>query len=123
MTLSGPLAQRSPLLATLAREGVDVEQEHGPRGFDTDVKEGWITARHGDINEVKAHAENAGWALRSHWPTPTCKACSGHSATNGVACGNCAGTGRTEKRPEVVPMDKVIADLQARIAQLEGKGV
>lgn len=120
LTLSGPVAQRATLLATLANSGVDVEHEHGPRGFDTDPTVGWIVARHADVDVPTELAKLAGWSLRSHWPTPTCKACSGHSASNGIGCDNCGNTGRTEKRP--TPADP-LAELRARIAALETRGV
>ena len=101
ITLSGPLAQRSPLLASLDRAGVDVDQEHGPRGLDTGQGVGWITARHTDVDEVVDIAQRSGWALRMHSPTPTCRVCAGTGkgqTPDGLRdCTNCAGVGRTEK--------------------------
>lgn len=102
ITLSGPLAQKSPLLATLDRAGVDVDQEHGPRGLDTEPGLGWIVARHTDVDEVTELAKSAGWALRMHSPTPTCQACGGTGkgqTPDGLRdCTNCSGVGRTEAR-------------------------
>ena len=99
LALSGPVAQRGPLLAALDRAGVDVEQEHGPRGLETDPTTGWITCRHPDVDAVATHAGNAGWSLRAHWPTPTCLACNGTTSRE-LPCLNCAGTGRTEQLPK-----------------------
>lgn len=118
--LSGPVARRASLLASLDRAGVDVDHAHEPRGFDTDPTEGWVVARHHDVDELAARAAEHDYRLRAHWPTPTCIACGGHSARNGVACLNCGSTGRTEKRPPT--QADVIAELQARIARIEAKG-
>lgn len=128
--LSGPLAQRGPLLAALDREGVDVEQAHNPRGLpDTtdgsaDPTVGWIAARHPSVDEVVDTASRAGWALRMHYPTPRCGACEGLTTIAGTPCLHCSGTGRTDKptpTPEQVLRDE-LATMHRRLAALEAKG-
>lgn len=126
--LSGPLARRAGLLSSLAAAGVDVDQAHEPHGFDgTDPSVGWVCARHGDVDDVVAHAARAGWSLRSHWPTPTCGVCAGVGKANGPAglgdCLHCAGVGRTPKAapsPEQQLAER-LAELQQRIDRLEGR--
>lgn len=123
--LSGGLGQRATLLATLANAGIDVDQDHSTRGLDaSDPTVGWIACRHADVDELAARAGEAGWALRAHWNTPECAACDGTSPATGVPCGNCASTGRTEKRPPTPEQQlaATIAELNARIAALETKG-
>ncbi len=101
--LSGPVAQRGPLLATLDREGLDVSwQPTDPTyGLPTDDTTGWVVTRHSDVDEVTGHAHHAGWVLRMHWPTPVCKACGGLGQVNGddglTTCEPCAGVGATHK--------------------------
>ena len=125
--LSGPLAQRAPLLATLNRSGISVGD--GPQGDsrglpNDDPTQGWINCRHHDVNEVVELASSAGWVLRAHWHTPRCVACAGLGRIADAACLNCSGSGRTEKRPPTPEQElsRTVADLRNRIAQLEGKG-
>ena len=125
--LSGPLAQRAPLLATLNRSGVTIGDNPASdsRGLPhDDPTVGWITARHEDVDHVAGLAQSAGWVLRAHWHTPKCVACAGHGRIADAACLNCAGTGRTEKRPPTPEqqLSATVADLQARLAALESKG-
>lgn len=126
--LSGPVGRRAGLLAALSGAGVDVEQAHEPHGLpDEDATTGWVCARHGDVDEVVAHAARAGWSLRMHWPTPRCGVCAGAGKANGPdglgACLHCSGVGRTSK-PAPTPEQQLaatVADLQARLARLEGR--
>ena len=126
--LSGPLAQRAGLLATLAAAGVDVEQAHEPHGLpDEGPTVGWVCARHADVDKVVTHAARAGWSLRMHWPTPRCGVCAGVGKANGPAglgdCLHCGGVGRTSK-PAPTPEQQLaerLAELQQRIDRLEGR--
>lgn len=125
--LSGPVAQRGPLLSGLAQTGANIDEQparnpsHGLPADDPTV--GWVTVRHPDIDTVAAHAAQAGWSLRSHWPTPPCRVCAGVGQTNigtvGLGtCLHCAGTGRTNTPPPAGPS---VADLLARIETLEAR--
>jgi hypothetical protein len=126
--LSGPLAQRGPLLAALDRAGADVSWQppsHPSYGLETDDLTGWITVRHADVDAAVEHTQRAGWALRMHWPTPRCKVCTGLGKVNGPdglgSCLHCAGIGASHKPPPQ-PVDPV-AELLRRVAELEAKGV
>lgn len=139
IVLSGPLAQRGPLLASLDRAGVSLSDSTHSRGLPdhatvdddhpaSDPTVGWINARHADIDEAGSLAANAGWALRMHYPTPRCTVCLGGGQVNGdkglAACLHCEGTGRTEK-PAPTPDEQlaaVIAQMRAEIAALKTKG-
>lgn len=132
VVLSGPLAQRAVVLSALERAGMALEPSLGTRGHsyglpDEDPSVGWVAVRHESLAAAQALAGRSGWTLRLHWPTPDCRACGGtgrvNHGTSGLGtCLHCQGSARTN-RP--VPsteeqMAATIADLQARLAVLEG---
>ena len=105
VVLSGPASGRSPLLQQLQSAGVDVsdQPEAGPsHGLPTDPETGWVTGLADGLAVVeKVLARSDRWALRMHWPTPTCRTCSGHGkSVDGQACLPCKGRGVRNHRLE-----------------------
>jgi hypothetical protein len=103
VVLSGPLAQRAPLLASLKRAGVEVSDQPksgGSHGLpNDDRKVGWITGLTDDIETAVALAGNAGWSLLMHWPTPKCRGCNGlGKRASGPVCLQCKGAGRANNK-------------------------
>ena len=133
--LSGPLAQKSPLLASLERAGADLSdgQEHDGHWRhvyqdDEDPTVGWVRVRHHDVNEVVEHATRADWRHRASWNTPACGVCGGSGHANhetGLgACLHCGGKGVTNKRPPS-PEELLRAELdglRAEIVALKARG-
>ena len=132
VVLSGPLAQKGPLLASLERAGVDVSEQpdRNPQyGLEApDDKTGWVTCRTtSHVDTVVEHASRAGWVLRAHWPTPNCSAgCSKGSVTqpdgSGVGvCLHCGGSGYTNRPPKSAEqqLGEELAALRSRLAILE----
>ena len=126
VVLSGPVAQKGPLLASLERAGVDLSepQEHDSHwsrvyGND-DPPVGWVACRAADVDGVVEHAGRAGWQLRAHWITPDCGACGG----TGDGCRHCNGK-RVTNRPAPTPEQLLRADLEqmrAELAALKARG-
>ena len=123
VVVSGPLAQKGPLLASLERAGVDIsdQPDRNPQyGLEApDPQTGWVTCRTtGHVDQVVEHASRAGWGLRAHWPTPPCQACSGSGKDDRpLACTHCHGTGHTN-RPAPTPEQLLRADLEQMRAEL-----
>jgi hypothetical protein len=132
--LSGPLAQRGPLMASLERAGARLEPDQGSRGHahglpDDDASQGWIAVRHADVDHVVSFASRAGWALRLHWNTPYCRVCEGsgkaNHGTSGLGtCLHCEGSGKTNRPPKSPEQQlrEQLDDVTRRLAAIEGKG-
>jgi hypothetical protein len=121
--LSGPLASRAPLLSALQRAGANMgeQPDRNPNhGLPTDPETGWVTAIVDDLDIARRVLERSDrWALRLHWNTPACLACSGHGVgQGGSTCLHCLGAGATNKPYR--PPDR-LAELEARVAGLEGR--
>lgn len=121
MVLSGPAAQRGPLLAALRRVGANLSdgQPVGNRsyGLPADLYDDWVTVRHRHLDPVLEQAGRVGWRLRLHWQTPLCGYCAGNGqVTVGVdglgPCRHCGGCGRTN-RPAPAGADLLKAELEA----------
>ena len=131
VVFSGPLAQRGVVMADFERTGAILEPAEAQRGEpyglpDDDPSVGWVAAR-GPLEELRAIAYRAGWALRLHWHTPNCRACEGTGRVNGPAglttCEHCAGHGKTN-RPVPTAEERLAAQveaLNARLATLEAR--
>ena len=128
---SGPLAQRGVVLGDFERAGAVLEPSLAQRGEpyglpDTDPSVGWVAAR-GSLEDLRAIASRAGWALRLHWRTPDCRACGGTGRVNGssglVPCDHCEGLAKTN-RPLPSAEERLAAQveaLNARLAALEAR--
>ena len=141
VVLSGPVAQKGPLLASLERAGVDLSepQEHDSHWSrlygNTDSTVGWVTCRHSDVDEIARPANpktddpggiatRAGWVLRAHWNTPTCGACGGTGGDTTATCRHCNGK-RVTNRSAPTPEQLLRADLEqmrAELAALKARG-
>jgi hypothetical protein len=127
--LSGPLAGRAPLLHKLDRLGANVDEQpeaNVSHGLEIDAATGWITVLAEDLTVVeKALAKAGRWVLRLHWPTPPCPFCNGHGLVSGpgagTQCAPCKGSGKSNHRlPTPVDFRTELAELRARVAELEG---
>ena len=138
MVLSGPVSGRDAVMSALARTGAldGPHHDHGLPAHATvdddhpadDPTVAFLVARAPRIDAVVGGVvKPRGWVLRAHWPTPNCQVCDGTGVINEpgigqVTCLHCDGVGRTNQPPQPPPDPlQVIADLERRIAVLEGK--
>ena len=126
VVLSGPLAQKTVVLAALDQAGGDLTEPQQPDahwatvyGDTPDATVGWVTCRVQDVNNdaVSGAVGRAGWRLRAHWHTPTCGVCSGLGAANGDPCAHCGGRGVTN-RPAPTVEQLLRADLEEMRVEL-----
>ena len=114
-------------MAALERAGADLSEGQPDRnpshGLDPEGPEvGWVTVRGADIDQLVEVAARAGWALRSHWPTPACPVCVDGRANmpdgSGLGtCLHCAGKGFTNRAPKSreQQLEERVAALEARL--------
>lgn len=72
VVLSGPLAQRSPVLRALQVAGITADPaDETAHGHDiSDPTVGWVTCRADHPDRAVEVVTPLGWGLRSHFPTP-----------------------------------------------------
>jgi len=131
--LSGPLARKTPLLASLDRAGADLsEPQHLDShwavkyGHEVDPTVGWVHCRTSHPDQISGHVSRAGWRLVAHWPTGPCGECNGtghvNHGTQGLGtCLHCGGK-KVTNVPAKTAEQKLLERLERLEAQLAGRG-
>jgi hypothetical protein len=122
----GSLAKKPGVLLALGKSGLaeTFEPPERSHGLPTDEKTGWLHAYTDDLHGVQAIIEDHKWKLRLHSLTPKCSVCSGHAKDQmGQPCIHCNGAGRRNHPKPPVTFTDPLADLAARVAALEARGM